>query len=81
MAEQVGPRALWRQLRREAPQWAALLPQVPRLAHQALSAAGARDGAKSEALERALRAQNRILRLIAVLFAGVLLLLLLQALV
>jgi ubiquinone biosynthesis protein len=81
MAEQVGPRALWRQLRREAPQWAALLPQVPRLAHQALSAAGARDAAKSEALERALRAQNRILRLIAVLFAGMLLVLLFQALI
>ena len=80
MAQQVGPGALWRQVRREAPQWAALLPQIPRLAHQALAAAGAGDSAKSEAVERGLRTQNRILRLIAFLLAGMLLILLLRAL-
>ena len=37
MNEQVGWRALLNNLRTEAPQWAALLPQMPRLAHQALS--------------------------------------------
>ena len=37
MNEQVGWRALVKNLQTEAPQWAALLPQMPRLAHQALS--------------------------------------------
>ena len=37
MNEQVGWRALARNLRDEAPKWAGLLPQLPRLAHQALN--------------------------------------------
>jgi len=37
MNEQVGWRALVRNLRDEAPKWAGLLPQLPRLAHQALN--------------------------------------------
>jgi ubiquinone biosynthesis protein len=37
MNEQVGWRALIKNLRSEAPQWAALLPQMPRLAHQMLN--------------------------------------------
>jgi len=37
MAEQVGWRALLRSLRDEAPQWAVMLPQLPRLAHRALT--------------------------------------------
>jgi ubiquinone biosynthesis protein len=37
MNEQVGWRALVRNLQTEAPKWAALLPQLPRLAHHALS--------------------------------------------
>jgi len=36
MSEQVGWRGLVNHIRREAPQWAVLLPQLPRLAHQAL---------------------------------------------
>ena len=36
MAERVGLKALANNLKREAPQWAALLPQLPRLLHQAL---------------------------------------------
>ena len=36
MAERVGFRGLANNLKREAPQWAALLPQLPRLLHQAL---------------------------------------------
>jgi ubiquinone biosynthesis protein len=38
MVEQIGWRGLVKHLRQEAPQWAALLPQLPRLAHQALAA-------------------------------------------
>ncbi|OJW75404.1 ubiquinone biosynthesis regulatory protein kinase UbiB [Thiobacillus sp. 65-1402] len=37
MNEQIGWRALVRNLQTEAPRWAALLPQLPRLAHQALN--------------------------------------------
>lgn len=37
MNEQLGWRALVKNLRTEAPKWAALLPQLPRLAHQALN--------------------------------------------
>jgi ubiquinone biosynthesis protein len=36
MKEQLGWRGLINNLKHEAPQWAALLPQLPRLAHQAL---------------------------------------------
>jgi ubiquinone biosynthesis protein len=37
MSEQVGWRALMRQVQEEAPFWAATLPQIPRLIHKALS--------------------------------------------
>jgi ubiquinone biosynthesis protein len=37
MSEQVGWRGLLRNLRNEAPQWSALLPQLPRLLHKKLS--------------------------------------------
>ncbi len=37
MNEQMGWRALLKNLQTEAPKWAALLPQIPRLAHQALN--------------------------------------------
>ena len=50
MREQVGWRGLLRGLRQEAPFWAAMLPQLPRLAHRALSAD--RLGELHAALER-----------------------------
>jgi len=37
MDEQLGWRALVRSVRQEAPQWASMLPQLPRLVHRALS--------------------------------------------
>ncbi|MDP1674731.1 MAG: hypothetical protein Q8L65_16660 [Burkholderiales bacterium] len=37
MSEQVGWRALVRQVQEEAPFWATTLPQLPRLIHNALS--------------------------------------------
>ncbi len=36
MAEQVGWRGLADRVQREAPQWAQLVPQIPRLVHTAL---------------------------------------------
>jgi ubiquinone biosynthesis protein len=62
MDEQVGWRGLIRNLRREAPYWAATLPQLPRLAHRALSEdrlGGLRDALERLAAESAKR--NRIL--------------------
>ncbi|HEY7238078.1 MAG TPA: ubiquinone biosynthesis regulatory protein kinase UbiB, partial [Burkholderiales bacterium] len=55
MNEQIGWRGLVRTLRREAPYWAATLPQLPRLAHRAL--AEDRLGALQRATER-LAAEN-----------------------
>lgn len=40
MREQFGPRAAWRALRREAPRWASLLPDLPDLLHAALQQRG-----------------------------------------
>ncbi len=37
MSEQIGWRALIRQVQEEAPFWSATLPQLPRLIHRALS--------------------------------------------
>jgi ubiquinone biosynthesis protein len=50
MNQQVGWRGLVRNLRREAPYWAEVLPQIPRLVHRALSED--RTGALRAALER-----------------------------
>jgi ubiquinone biosynthesis protein len=56
MSDQIGWRALLRNLRREAPYWASALPELPRLVHRALSAD--RAGALRAAFER-LAAENR----------------------
>jgi ubiquinone biosynthesis protein len=52
MHEQVGVRGLINHLRREGPQWATLLPQLPRLAHQALTQAGDRQAVAAAELAR-----------------------------
>jgi ubiquinone biosynthesis protein len=73
MAEQVGWRGLARNLEREAPQWANLLPQLPRLAHRLLAAdptAGIE--AKLDAILAANRYRNRLLAALTVVAAGVL---------
>jgi ubiquinone biosynthesis protein len=73
MAEQVGWRGLARNLEREAPQWANLLPQLPRLAHRLLAAdptAGIE--AKLAAILAADRRRNRLLAALTVVAAGML---------
>ena len=70
MREQVGWRGLVRNLRREAPFWAATLPQIPRLVHRAL--AEDRLGAVTLALERLAfqnAKRNRLLAALVVLVA------------
>jgi ubiquinone biosynthesis protein len=70
MSEQVGWRGLARALRREAPYWAATLPQMPRLIHRALTED--RLGALSAALEVVAAQNERRNRLLTLIAAGVL---------
>ena len=73
MSEQLGPRAFLRNLRNEAPNWARIVPQFPRLLHQALTREPAAELAPVLAeLVRAQRQQNRWLGAIAVLLAALL---------
>jgi len=74
MSEQLGGRAFHRGVQQEAPYWARILPQIPRLVHQALAQAKAPDLAPLLAdLARTQRQQRRLLSLIAVLLAALLL--------
>ncbi len=63
MNEQVGLPAFQKQLMKEAPRFAQLLPELPRLLHDALKAQSRRDGGNAElrALVRELRSTNRLL--------------------
>src|SRR5262245_34910355 len=66
MNEQVGPRAMWRRLKDEAPQYAKLLPELPRLLHQALQRpAGSAHGEELRTLQALLREQRRTNKLLA----------------
>jgi ubiquinone biosynthesis protein len=72
MDNQVGWRGLIKHAKREAPQWAALLPQLPRLAHGALTRATTND---ETLMTRLVAAQARQERRLGVVFALVALLL------
>ena len=70
MSERVGWRGLLRHLRQEAPYWTTMLPQLPRLLHQALSQQASPQAAEeAAALLRERRRQTRALIVIAVLLA------------
>jgi ubiquinone biosynthesis protein len=68
MSEQVGWRGFVRRIREEVPTWTVVLPQLPRLVHQALAqqASGDRVAAQAVLIEEQKRT-NRLLGLIAVL--------------
>lgn len=73
MAEQIGFRGLASRIQKEAPNWAIILPEFPRLVHQALAEN------RNHALENKMtdliieeKRQNRLLGLIAILLAGLL---------
>ena len=73
MREQVGFKGLLRTLRNEAPHWATMLPQLPRLLHRALA------GDRVEHLERMLsellvleRRRNRMIAAALVLTSAAL---------
>jgi ubiquinone biosynthesis protein len=69
MNEQVGWRALVRRLKDEAPHYAKLLPELPRLMHQRLSAPPAGD--ERTLLKAILREQRRTNWLLSAVLWGV----------
>ncbi|MGZ5124777.1 MAG: ubiquinone biosynthesis regulatory protein kinase UbiB [Burkholderiales bacterium] len=73
MSEQVGWRGLVRRVHEEAPTWAVVLPQLPRLLHQALNQqVAAQQPASVLAMLEERRQTNRMLAIIAVLLAALL---------
>jgi len=78
MSEQVGWRAFARAVAREAPTWAATLPQLPRLAHRLL--AEDRLGELRDSLERLAAQGERRNRLLAALLVALVAALLVQLL-
>jgi ubiquinone biosynthesis protein len=72
MSEQVGWRGFLRSLRTEAPRYAALLPQLPRLLHERLTNNSA--SSSNDALNELVRQQQRtnlLLTLVSMLLTGV----------
>jgi ubiquinone biosynthesis protein len=57
MREQLGPRALIRTLRREAPKWWQLVPELPTLVHEVLQHQRARTPSQEQELEQLRRAR------------------------
>lgn len=68
MSEQVGWRGLLRQLQMEAPNWALLLPQIPRLLHEKLRQEARSGDAEHKALLAEHQRRNQLLE--RLLFAG-----------
>jgi ubiquinone biosynthesis protein len=62
MQEQVGWRGLVERLKREAPRYAQMLPELPRLVHHALAARTAPDHVALQALLAEQRRTNRLLQ-------------------
>jgi len=72
MSEQMGWRGLVRSLKNEAPQWAMLLPQLPRLAHQALIMQKQSSTESKQEFGQDLKRQNLLLAIIALLLTALL---------
>ncbi|WP_295527487.1 ubiquinone biosynthesis regulatory protein kinase UbiB [uncultured Pseudacidovorax sp.] len=68
MADQIGPRKLWEQLRAEGPRYAKLLPQLPRLLHDYLERRPADDRRELQELLAAHKRTHRLLQ--AVIWGG-----------
>ena len=80
MLEQIGPKKLWQQLRDQAPHYAKIVPQLPRLLHAYLQQGARSDQRQLELLLAEQRRTNGLLQVLIYLACGfVLSLLLLQA--
>ncbi len=67
MIDQLGPKMFWQQLKAEAPQYAKLIPELPRLLHDFLRQ---RNGHESRELQALLAEQRRTNRLLQGLIYG-----------
>ncbi|KQN67601.1 ubiquinone biosynthesis protein UbiB [Duganella sp. Leaf61] len=65
MAEQVGWQGLYQKLKAEAPRYAQIFPQLPRLLHRALEQQGERPGDNTELLKVLIHEQQRTNRLLS----------------
>jgi len=80
MLEQIGPKKLWQQLRDQAPHYAKIVPQLPRLLHEYLQQGARTDQRQLEQLLAEQRRTNGLLQVMIYLACGfVLSLLVLQA--
>ena len=70
MLDQVGPKRLWRELKAQAPQYAKLLPQLPRLLHDYLSHPAAADARQIERLLLEQRRTNALLQILIYMGLG-----------
>ena len=70
MHEQVGWRGLWARLRREAPRYAKMLPELPRLVHHRLETGDAQLRQEMRAILRESRRTNRLLTIMILLALG-----------
>lgn len=69
MADQIGPRRLWEELKNQAPRYAKLLPELPRLLHDYLTQ---RPGLQRREFEELLAEQRRTNRLLqGLIYAGI----------
>ena len=62
MLEQMGPQRFWHELREEAPRYAKLIPELPRLVHQFLQQKNTTDQQVVQELLREQRRTNRLLQ-------------------
>ena len=67
MLEQMGPQRLWRELQEEAPRYAKLLPELPRLVYNFLQHNG---GTQPQLVQELLKEQRRTNRLLQGLVYG-----------
>ncbi len=70
MADQIGPHKLLAELRDQAPRYAKILPDLPRLMHDFLQKGAERDDRKLDALLEEQRRTNRLLQVLAYLGIG-----------
>ncbi len=70
MLDQVGPQRLWRELKAQAPQYAKLLPQLPRLLNDYLARPPQHDVRQIERLVHEQRRTNALLQILVYLAMG-----------
>jgi len=70
MLDQVGPKRFWRELKAQAPQYAKLLPQLPRLLHDFLQQPRSADNQQLRALLAEQRRTNALLQVLLYLGLG-----------